>query len=74
MIRPLRMPHGDFERLFALKGDINAQVLDEKKISVRELYFQLSDSRTFETSVPLAAYRGEHRALTFVLGDVVEKL
>ena len=72
--RPLRMPHGDFERLFALKGDINAQVLDEKKISVRELYFQLSDSRTFETSVPLAAYRGEHRALTFVLGDVVEKL
>ena len=74
VLRPLRMPHGDFERLFSLKGDINAEVLDAKKSGVRDLYFKLSDSRTFEPSVPLAAYRDEHHALTFVLGEVVEKL
>ena len=72
--RPLRMPRGDFERLFNLRGEISISALDEKKEGVKELYLRLSDSRGIEPAVPLAQYRTENHAETFVLGDVVEKL
>jgi hypothetical protein len=71
--RPLRMPRGDFEKLFALRGDLTASVLSVKKDSVRDLYLQLSD-RNFEPALPLAQYRSEHHYDAYVLGEEVEKL
>jgi len=71
--RPLRMPRGDFQRLFSLKGTVDAELLAAKKDTVRDLYLRLSD-RSFEPDVPLADYRSGNEYEAFVLGDVVEKL
>jgi hypothetical protein len=65
--RPLRMPRGDFQRLFALKGEVNADLLADKKKSVRELYHQLSD-RNFEPALRLSAWRNDHVSEAFLLG------
>ena len=72
--RPLRIPHGDFARLFSLKGKLSLELLDVKKDSVRELYLRLSDNRNFEPAVQLHAYRTSESCEAFVLGDIVEKL
>jgi hypothetical protein len=69
--RPLRFPRGDFLRLFALKGELNAELFATRRDTVRDLYTRLSD-RTPSDAVPLADFR-DHYA-TFVLGAVVEKL
>jgi len=70
--RPLRLPRGDFQRLFALKSEITAAVLEKKKESVREMYDRLS-TKTLAPALALAPYRdGEYD--TYLLGDVVEKL
>jgi hypothetical protein len=70
--RPLRLPRGDFQRLFSLKGELTADVLSHKKQSVREMYERLS-TKTLAPSLALAPYReGEYDA--YLLGDVVEKL
>ncbi|MFL6248493.1 MAG: hypothetical protein ACJ74H_20890 [Thermoanaerobaculia bacterium] len=70
--RPLRLPRGDFQRLFALKGELTADVLSHKKQSVREMYERLS-TKTLAPALALAPYReGEYDA--YLLGDVVEKL
>jgi hypothetical protein len=72
--RPLRIPRGDFEKLFALEGDLSTSDLNLKKQSVRDLYLQLSD-RNFEPALPLAQYRMDHHYDAYVLGDTdVEKL
>lgn len=71
--RPLRMPRGDFQRLFSLKGDVDEGLLNEKKENVRELYMRLSE-RTFEADLQLTTYRLEKNYDAFVLGEVVEKL
>lgn len=71
--RPLRMPRGDFQRLFSLKGTVDSDLLSAKKDTVRDLYLRLSD-RSFEPDVPLAEYRSGNEYEAFVLGDVVEKL
>ncbi len=71
--RPLRMPRGDFRRLFSLNGVVDVNLLTLKKETVRDLYLRLSD-RSFEPDVPLAEYRQAHNYEAFVLGDVVEKL
>jgi hypothetical protein len=70
--RPLRLPRGDFQRLFSLKGELTADVLTHKKQSVREMYERLS-TKTLAPALALAPYRdGEYDA--YLLGDVVEKL
>jgi hypothetical protein len=71
--RPLRMPRGDFQRLFALRGELTAEILAGKKESVRELYDRLS-LQTLIPDLAFAPYRdgGEYDA--YLLGEEVEKL
>ncbi|HEY4641814.1 MAG TPA: hypothetical protein VII75_10760 [Thermoanaerobaculia bacterium] len=69
--RPLRFPRGDFIRLFALKGELTAELFATRRDTVRDLYTRLSD-RTPSDAVPLADFRDQYA--TFVLGAVVEKL
>jgi len=70
--RPLRLPRGDFQRLFSLKGELTAEMLTSRKDTVRELYHRLSD-RADAGTVSLSTYRDSDYA-TFVLGAIVEKL
>ena len=72
--RPLRIPHGDFERLFSLRGELTLEMLDLKKDSVRELYLRLSDNRNFEPAVQLSEFRTDDEYHAYILGDVVERL
>lgn len=70
--RPLRLPRGDFQRLFSVKGELTAEVLTDKKDMVREMYERLSHKAP-APEVPLGPYRhSEYDA--YVLGEVVEKL
>ncbi len=71
--RPLRLPRGDFQRLFSLKGELTAEVLAGRKESVRLMYERLS-LKSLAPSLTLAPYRdgGEYDA--YVLGAIVEKL
>jgi hypothetical protein len=71
--RPLRLPRGDFQRLFALKGELTADVLTRKKESVREMYERLS-TKTLAPALALAQYRDEGGYDAYLLGDIVEKL
>jgi len=68
---PVRLPRADFQRLFALNGELNKENLANHKLSVREIYLRLSD-HIYTPAVQLASYRDEYAA--FVLGDEVEKL
>ena len=70
---PLRIPHGDFQRLFSLRDGISAESLAERREAVRETYQKLSD-RTPSPPLPFGEFRmsGDYEA--FVLGTVVEKL
>jgi hypothetical protein len=70
--RPLRIPYGDFTRLFSLRDGVTIETLGERKRSVRELYNRLTEHSTAD-AVPLGAYRSEEYE-RFVLGEVVEKL
>jgi hypothetical protein len=71
--RPLRLPRGDFQRLFALKGELTADILTQRKESVREMYERLS-LKTLAPALALSLYRdgGEYDA--YILGEIVEKL
>ena len=70
--RPLRLPRGDFQRLFSLRGELTPIALEEKKDLVREMYERLS-ARAANPALAFGPYReGEYDS--YVLGDVVEKL
>lgn len=70
--RPLRLPRGDFQRLFSLRGELTTDLLSDRKQSVLAMYERLS-TKSFVPALTLAPYRdGEYDA--YVLGDVVEKL
>lgn len=69
--RPLRFPRGDFVRLFDLRGDLTAELLNGRRDTVRDLYNRLSD-RNASPAVPVADFREAYA--TFVLGAVAEKL
>ena len=71
--RPLRLPRGDFQRLFSLKGELSAEVLARKKDVVREMYERLS-LKTLAPATALAPYREGSGYDAYLLGDVVEKL
>ena len=70
---PLRIPHGDFQRLFSLRGGISAESLAERRDDVRETYHKLSD-RTPSLPLPFGEFRTSGDYEAFVLGAVVEKL
>ncbi len=71
--RPLRLPRGDFQRLFAIRGELNAEALSGKKQSVREMYERLS-TKSLAPAFALAPYRQETGNDAFILGDIIEKL
>jgi hypothetical protein len=71
--RALRMPRGDFQRLFSLKGELTPSLLDLRKQSVSDLYHRLSE-RGDHSSARLADFRLANTYDTYVLGDIVEKL
>jgi hypothetical protein len=69
----LRIPRDDFRKLFSLTGALTLEQLAARKDTVRDIYQRLLD-RADPAPIPLAAYRIDHEAEAFVLGDVVEKL
>jgi hypothetical protein len=71
--RPLRLPRGDFQRLFALKGELTAEILTTKRNSVREMYERLS-VKSLAPSCALTPYREDGDYDAYLLGEVVEKL
>jgi hypothetical protein len=71
--RPLRLPRGDFQRLFSLKGALSAELLATRKGSVREMYERLS-LKSLAPALALAPYRDAGGYDAFLLGEVVEKL
>jgi hypothetical protein len=71
--RPLRLPRGDFQRLFSLKGELSAELLAGRKESVKLMYERLS-LKTLAPSMALAPYRDAGDYDAYVLGKVVEKL
>jgi hypothetical protein len=69
---PLRLPRGDFQRLFSLRGELSPEALEVKKDLVREMYERLS-AKAANPALAFGPYRdGEYDS--YVLGDVVEKL
>ncbi len=70
---PVRLPQADFQRLFALPQNVDADSLARNKSTVREIYLRLSD-HIYTPAVQLATYRLDDAYAAFVLGDVVEKL
>jgi hypothetical protein len=70
---PLRIPHGDFQRLFSLSGELTPEALGTRKDTVRDIYQRLSD-RSPAAAVPLTEYRERNETEAFVLGEIVEKL
>lgn len=72
VLRPLKMPRGDFQRLFSLRGGVTAELLRAKKEEVRELYYRLCE-RSPMPPVALDGFRGSEYT-TFVLGEMVERL
>jgi len=71
--RPLRLPRGDFQRLFSLRGELNEDLLSEKKDVVREMYERLS-LKTLAPALALSPYREGGAYDAYILGEVVEKL
>jgi len=71
--RPLRLPRGDFQRLFSLRGELSPETLEGKKDHVREMYERLS-SKAANPALALGPYRDAGDYDSYVLGDVVEKL
>lgn len=71
--RPLRLPRGDFQRLFSLRGELTAELLAGRKESVRQMYERLT-LKTLAPSLALAPYRDAGEYDAYVLGEVVEKL
>jgi hypothetical protein len=71
--RPLRLPRGDFQRLFSLKGELTPELLAGRQQSVREMYERLS-LKTLAPALALSPYRDGGTYDAYILGDVVEKL
>lgn len=70
---PLRIPRGDFQRLFSLRDGLNPESLAARKDDVRDTYQKLSD-HTHTDALALSEFRLGDEYEAFVLGDVVEKL
>ncbi len=68
--RPLRLPCEDLKHLLSTRGRLSLEILQTRKVSLRELYDRLA---TDTTPVPLTEYRGGSYE-AFIVGEVVEKL
>ncbi|HSP17269.1 MAG TPA: hypothetical protein VLV78_21175 [Thermoanaerobaculia bacterium] len=73
VLRPLRLPRGDFQKLFALKGDLTASLLALDRAMVRDLYDRLADDN-LSPAFHLADYRLNYNYEAYVVGEVIEKL
>jgi hypothetical protein len=73
LLHALRLPRGDFQRLFAMRDEVSRELLSEKQASVREMYQRLA-SEMPDLTLSLSAYRDVAGYDAWVLGDVVEKL
>jgi len=71
--RPLRLPRGDFQRLFSLRGELSPETLEGKKDLVREMYERLS-AKAANPALAFGPYRDGGDYDSYILGDVVEKL
>lgn len=71
--RPLRLPRGDFQRLFSLRGELTPETLEEKKEVVREMYERLS-AKAANPALAFAPYRRGDNYDSYILGPIVEKL
>ena len=71
--RPLRLPRGDFQRLFSLRGELSEEMLTERKDEVRDMYERLS-LKTLAPALALSPYRDGGDYDAYILGEVVEKL
>ncbi|HSP35232.1 MAG TPA: hypothetical protein VLU46_13020 [Thermoanaerobaculia bacterium] len=73
VMRPLRLPRGDFQKLFALKGDLIADLMRLDRTTVRELYDRLADDHS-SPAFHLTDYRNSFHYDAYVIGEVIEKL
>jgi hypothetical protein len=73
VMQPLRLPRGDFQRLFSLKGEISEELLARSKHTVREMYERLAHNAP-SPALPLGLFRDPMLYDAYLLGDVVEKL
>ena len=71
--RPLRLPSSDFQKLFAVKGDLPESLLSLDRTVVRDLYDRLAPDN-FSAAFHLAEYRESHQYAAYLIGEVVEKL
>ncbi len=73
VMRPLRLPRGDFQKLFALKGDLTKDLMSLDRTTVRDLYDRLADDYS-SPAFHLAEYRTTFKYEAYVIGEVIEKL
>jgi hypothetical protein len=73
VLRPLRLPRGDFQKLFALKGDLTSGLMTLDRTMVRDLYDRLADDN-LSPAFHLADYRLNYNYEAYVIGEVIEKL
>lgn len=71
--RPLRLPSSDFQKLFAVKGDLPESLLSLDRTVVRDLYDRLAPDN-ISAAFHLAEYRESHQYEAYLIGEVVEKL
>jgi len=71
--RPLHLPRGDFQKLFAVKGDLPDSLMSLDRAVVRDLYDRLAPENV-ATAFHLADYRETQEYEAYLIGEVVEKL
>lgn len=71
--RPLRLPRGDFQKLFAVKGELPASLLSLDRSVVRDLYDRLAPDN-LAAAFHLAEFRETQEYQAYLIGEVVEKL
>lgn len=71
--RPLRLPRSDFQKLFAVKGELPASLMSLDRAVVRDLYDRLAPDN-LAPAFPLAQYRETREYEAYLIGAVVEKL
>jgi hypothetical protein len=71
--RPLRLPSSDFQKLFAVKGELPASLMSLDRAVVRDLYDRLAPDN-LAAAFHLADYRETDEYQAYLIGAVVEKL
>jgi hypothetical protein len=69
--RPLKLPRSDFQKLFAVKGDLPDSLLSLDRTVVRDLYDRLAPDNISGTQL-LSEYRESYQYEAYLVGEVVE--